>query len=270
MDDGRSGAKKVFCHRRQTSGPPDRIIVMQRLACAIFLTSSLAFAQAPEPVAFEVAAIRPNHSGRTDQHSDSDNDRITCVNMTLKRYISKAYGVREDQISGPDWLGSERFDLVAKAPGQMHEADLMKMLQTLLADRFKLALHRENREGRVYALTVAKGGAKLKAVESTGNSGTSTSRGAMTVKQASMEHVAAALSRHVGFPVVDETGLAGVFDFKLTWDPSADALSPDDARDAGPSIFTALQQQIGLKLESRKRPVETLMIDHAERVPTEN
>jgi uncharacterized protein (TIGR03435 family) len=243
---------------------------MTRLAGVLFLTALLAFSQAPEPLAFEVASVKPNHSGRGDSHSDSDNDRITCVNMTLKRYIAKAYGVREDQISGPDWLGSERFDLVAKAPGQMHEADLMKMLQTLLADRFKVALHRENREGRVYALTIAKGGAKLKPVESTGNSSTNTSRAAMTVKQASMEQVAGALSRHVGFPVVDETGLAGVFDFKLTWDPAADALSSDEARDAGPSIFTALQQQIGLKLESRKRPVETLVIDHAERVPTEN
>jgi uncharacterized protein (TIGR03435 family) len=91
----------------------------------------------------------------------------------------------------------------------------------------------------------------------------------MTVQQASMERVANALSRHVGFPVVDETGLEGVFDFKLAWDPAADGISPDDARDSGPSIYTALQQ-LGLKLESRKMPVDFLVIDHAEKVPPEN
>jgi uncharacterized protein (TIGR03435 family) len=242
---------------------------MTRLAALILFTSGLALAQTAEPPAFEVAAVKPNHSGRTDQHSDSDNGRITCVNMTLKRYISKAYAVREDQISGPDWLGTERFDLVAKAPGKVHEDALNQMLRTLLAERFKLTLHRENKEGRVYALTVAKGGFKLKPVASTGDSTTSTSRGSMTVQQATMERVANGLSRHVGFPVVDLTGLDGVFDFKLTWDPAADE-STDDARDSGPSIYTALQQQLGLKLESRKMPVEILVIDHAEKIPTEN
>jgi uncharacterized protein (TIGR03435 family) len=242
---------------------------MTRHAAAILFTPFLALAQTAEPPAFEVAAVKPNHSGRTDQHSDSDNGRITCVNMTLKRYIAKAYAVREDQISGPDWLGSERFDLVAKAPGKVHEDELDQMLRTLLAERFKLTLHREKREGHVYALIVAKGGFKLKPVASTGDSSTNTSRGSMTVQQASMERVANALSRHVGFPVVDETGLEGVFDFKLAWDPAADGISPDDARDSGPSIYTALQQ-LGLKLESRKMPVDFLVIDHAEKVPTEN
>ncbi len=212
--------------------------------------------------------MRPNRSGGGSTHSDSDNGRITCVNMSLRRYIAKAYGVREDQISAPDWLATERFDLVAKASGSVKSDTLMQMLQTLLAERFKLVLHRETKEERVYALIVAKGGSKLIAVTPTGSSSTNSTRGSLTAEQTSMTSLANRLSQLVGITVVDATGLTDVFNFKLEWDPAATA--PSDAPDSGPSIFTALQQQLGLKLESRKMPVEFLVVDHAEKVPTEN
>jgi uncharacterized protein (TIGR03435 family) len=142
-----------------------------------------------------------------------------------------------------------------------------------LADRFKLALHREKKEERVYALITAKGGARLKSVEDTGSHTTNGGRGNLAAEQISMTRFADRLSGMVGMTVVDATGLEGVFDFKLTWDPASTDLTgaaPSDTPDSAPSIFRALQDQLGLKLESRKMPVETLVIDHAEKVPVDN
>lgn len=230
-----------------------------------------AFSQATQRPEFEVASIKPNRSGRTDTHSDRDNNRLSIVNMTLKRYISRAYGVREDQITGPAWLDMERFDLVAKSELVPDAEQIGLMMQALLADRFKLTLHRETKEGRVYAMEVAKGGMKLKPVEATGNSSTESNRGTLAARQVTMDRLAQTLSRLVGLDVVDRTGVSGVFDLKLEWDPAMNRPSPDAPSDSpGPSIFTALQQQLGLRLESRKLPVEILVIDHVERVPTEN
>jgi uncharacterized protein (TIGR03435 family) len=249
---------------------------MTRLAAGVFITSVLALAQTAERPAFEVASMKANHSGGTSTHSDRDNNRLNIVNMTLKRYIGRAYSVREDQIVGPGWLDTERFDLVAKSEFVPTAEQVGLMLQALLAERFKLALHRESREGHVYAMMAAKGGLKVKPVAPTGDSSTNSTRGTLDGKQVSMDRLAKALSQVLGLDVVDQTGVAGVFDVKLAWDPASTALSPDTpaearpARDSGPSIFTALQEQLGLKLESRKMPVEILVIDHVERVPTEN
>ena len=229
-------------------------------------------ALAQTPLAFEAATIKPNRSGRTDTHSDSDNNRISIVNMQLRRLIAKAYDVRPDQIVGPDWLDTERFDMVAKSEFVPDGKQLLEMIQTLLAERFKLALHRETREGRAYALIVARGGLKMKAVEPDGDSSTNNGRGELVAKGISMARLAETLSR-LGLTVVDQTGVNGVFDFKLTYDPASTWPSADataGTSDSGPSIFTALQEQLGLRLESRKVPIEYLVIDHVERAPTEN
>ncbi len=216
--------------------------------------------------------MKPNRSGSGSADSDWDNGRILCVNMPLKRLIAQAYEIREDQISGPDWLGAERFDIAAKAPGETHDDDLQKMLRTLLADRFQLTGHREARQARVYALVTVKEGSKLKPDnQSSGGSTTNGTRGALTAQHVSMQRFADRLSRMVELPVVDRTGMPGTYTFQLEWDPAANRLSPDVSTDAqGPSIFTAMQQQLGLRLESRKLPVEILVIDHIEREPTGN
>jgi uncharacterized protein (TIGR03435 family) len=234
------------------------------------ILSLSALAQAP--LAFEAATVKANRSGRTDTHSDSDNNRISIVNMQLRRLIAKAYDVRPDQIDGPEFLDTERFDVVAKSETVPNTSQFLEMMQALLADRFKLTLHRESREGRAYALVVAKGGIKIKPVEPDGNSSTNNRRGELEAKGVSMARFAETLSR-LGLTVVDQTGVEGVFDFKLSYDPSSTRPTTDasDATgDAGPSIFTALQEQLGLKLESRKVPIEYLVIDHIERVPAEN
>jgi uncharacterized protein (TIGR03435 family) len=246
---------------------------MIRYAAAVCFTSVLVLAQTAERPVFEVASLKANHSGQTGTHSDRDNNRLSIVNMTLKRYISRAYSLREDQIVGPGWLDTERFDLAAKSEFVPSAEQVGLMLQALLADRFRLTLHRESKEGHVYALVIAKGGLKMKPVEETGDSSTNSTRGTLDGKHVSMDRLATALSRLVGLDVVDQTGVTGVFDVKLAWDPATTALSPDtpaEARDTGQSIFTALQEELGLKLEARKMPVETLVIDHVERVPTEN
>lgn len=231
---------------------------------------AVGFAQTGRP-AFEVAAVKPNHSGRTGTDDDWDHGRVTVVNMTLKRCIAQAYEMREDQISGPDWLSTERYDIVAKAESKADGATMRKMFQSLIEDRFKLATHRASKEERVYALVPAKGGVKIKPLPATGDSTTNGSRGALTATTISMQRFADRLSRMVDMPVVDQTGLAGAFSFKLTWDPAANKLSPDAPSDSqGLSIFEAMQQQLGLELKPRRAQVEILVVDHAERIPVEN
>jgi uncharacterized protein (TIGR03435 family) len=159
-------------------------------------------------------------------------------------------------------------------------------LRTLLADRFKLAMHRETREIPVYALAVAKGGPKIKP-EDPGGENMSSSRGHLTAKTASMATFADFLAGpyvSLGRPVVDKTGLSGVYSYTLDWTPESSnssgrapertegrkTASAEPARDQWPSIFTAVQEQLGLRLDARKEPLDLLVIDHAEKVPTEN
>jgi uncharacterized protein (TIGR03435 family) len=138
------------------------------------------------------------------------------------------------------------------------------MLQTLLAERFHLVLHRETRSLQAYVLEVAKGGSKLE--QSTGEgSSTDSRRGGMVARGTTMDRFAQVLARQMDLPVANQTGLEGAFNFKLEWAPESARPEPN----AGPSIFTALQEQLGLRLRTQKAPVEVLVIDRAER-PTEN
>lgn len=245
---------------------------MRPCAAVFLLASAFAFAQPADRLAFEVASVKPNRSGDRSSDSDWDNGRIMCVNMPLKRLIAQAYELREDQISGPDWLASERFDIAAKAPRPTRDGDLQQMLQTLLVDRFKLTGHREAKPQRVYALVIVKQGSKLKPDDaSSDSSSTNGTRGTLKAQHVSMQRFADRLSRMVDLPVIDQTGMRGTYTFKLEWDPAANQLSPDAPSDSqGPSIFRAMQQQLGLRLDPRKLPVQILVIDHIERQPTEN
>jgi len=185
-----------------------------------------------------------------------------------------AFAVGPNQISGgPPWLESARFDIVAKADLPVDDdRSLMAMLRTLLAERFKLAIRRETRTVEAFVLEVAKGGQKLERAaerESTTRNG----RGLIDAKTITMDRFAEVLSRQMDLPVVNHTGLAGSFDLKLEWTPeSRGPVRPgaDDAMlETGVSIFTATQQELGLRLRARKTPVEVIVIDHAER-PSEN
>ncbi len=195
--------------------------------------------------------------------------RLTANNVTLKRCIMSAYGVGPNQIlGGPDWTESERFEIAAKAEQPVAGDILMEMLQTLLAERFKLVLHQEAKPIEAYVLEVRKGGPKLEKGEG-GSSKTSNGRGDIVATNATMDNFAEVLSRQMDLPVVNKTGLDGVFNLRLQWAPeSASPAKPADGTD-GPSIFTAVQEQLGLRLQAQKVPVEILMIDHVEK-PSEN
>jgi uncharacterized protein (TIGR03435 family) len=219
---------------------------------------------------FEVASIKPSNAEAGSSGISSGNGRLTASNVTLKRCIMGAYAVGPNQVfGGPDWLDSDRFDILAKAEEPVGDHALMAMLQTLLAERFKLALHREARPISVYVLEIAKNGPKLEKGDGLGAK-TSNGRGNIVATNASMDRFAEILSRQMDLPVVNQTGLDGVFNVKLQWTPeSATAKPPDGAALDGPSVFTAIQEQLGLRLHAQKAPVEVLVIDHVER-PSEN
>jgi uncharacterized protein (TIGR03435 family) len=181
-------------------------------------------------------------------------------NATLKFCIIAAYGVQESLIEGgPAWINSERFEILAKAGDSAQNAQLLPMLQSLVEDRFKLKVHREARQRPVYALTVAKNGPKLHPSESVEGFLGRRGRGPITGRKASMAGLAATLSTLMGRKVLDRTGLGGVYDFTLEFAPFDVVDSPL------PALATALQEQLGLRLEAATGTVEILVVDHAEK-----
>jgi uncharacterized protein (TIGR03435 family) len=229
--------------------------------------------------AFEVASIRPSLDppGSVAGIFESKG-RISAKNVTLKRCVRGAYNVPEPQIiAGPKWADQDRYDIEAKATVPAGDHDLMLMLQTLLADRFKLVLHRERRAIPGYRLVLGKGGLKAQASTPDRGSVGHSQRGRIEAEGCTMVQLALKLAEVLQQPVLDATGTAAKFDLKLEWTPddmqaklpSADPRPANPLEPGGPSIFAALQEQLGLKLESGKVPAEVLMIDSAER-PTEN
>ena len=230
--------------------------------------------------AFEVASVKLHTTSGINERSGIEETPglVRVENLPLKALIEAAYGVRDYQFSGPGWLDTVRYDVVAK-PAAGTQSQLQPLLQALLAERFRLAVHHEPKEMSAYELVVAKSGSKLS--ESTGPRTFFTARPALIDgTRVSMTELIAALSRLLGRPAVDHTGLVGVYDVKVQWTP--DQLrdfkaSPDLPPNTlprvngvpfdpeGPSIFTALQQQLGLKLESTRGPVDVVVIDHVEK-----
>jgi uncharacterized protein (TIGR03435 family) len=223
--------------------------------------------QAP---AFEAASIKPTHDtpGSTSGITSTPG-RITGRNVTLKRCIRGAYDIPETLIlSGPKWIDEDRYDIEAVASGPASDHEMMVMLQSLLADRFQLKFHREQKDMSGYALVVTSGLRVERSPDDTPAT-TSASRGRLEARASTMANLAQKLSDALKVPVVDFTRLEGRFNFTLSWDPtevnpSAPAsTSTSSARSSGPSVFTAVQEQLGLKLESRKVPVDVLVIDAA-------
>jgi len=227
--------------------------------------------------AFEVASVRLTRHGRDPDGwsrssvSSPSPGNFSATNASYAECIRWAYQVKDYQVLGPDWLPSDEasYDIVAKAPPDTPLAQMRLMVQRLLAERLKLALHRETRTLPIYELVVGKQGPNLsksglqKSSEDSRQS-TSSRGGHVTATHVSMAELAYQISRWTGRPVFDKTGIKGEFDFTLDY-------ATDDRETSGPpSLFTALQQQLGLKLTASKGPVEVLLIDHAERIPTEN
>jgi uncharacterized protein (TIGR03435 family) len=229
------------------------------------------------PRAFEVASVKrttPPLSGGINSSTRLDPGRLTCTNVSLKKLIYESYGVKDYQVAGPDWLGTEIYDIAATLPPGTTGDEVLLMIQTLLAERFKLAIHRDSKELPVYALVVGKGGSKLEEVEF-GRGSTSGSPGKLTGTRVAIRNLTEFLSRQTGRPVLDMTGLKGFYNFTLTYTPDEAPSAPAPGTPipesaAGASLFSAIQEQLGLKLEARKASVEILVVDHAEKVPTEN
>jgi uncharacterized protein (TIGR03435 family) len=210
---------------------------------------------------FEVASIKPSVSGAHGATLyNPTRERFAADSITAKGLIAYAYDVQEFQISGgPSWLGSEEYNVVAKPDGDVSGGRTPAMVRNLLAERFNLTLHRESREMPTLALVTAKGGSKLAPSLATAGPEVRGGKGRLVARNVTMEMLAAQLAgRVVVRPVVDRTGLAGKFDINLEW-------TPDESVDSGPSIFAALEEQLGLKLETRKGPVDVLAIDHIDR-----
>jgi uncharacterized protein (TIGR03435 family) len=301
------------------------------IALAVF-TCGLAGSQtADKSLTFDAASMKPGTPPTRDARGrmaapisggpgTTDPGRIHYSNMNLKFLLVTAYGVKAYQIAGPAWLDTERFDVTATMPPDTTREQFRAMLQNLLAERFKLTVHRESRELPIYSLAVGKNGPKLKdAVEEPApkdgdppapppvSAGSlrmgpdgfpiipgrrlppivmGGGRARIAGYNQTTGDLSAQLTTLLGRPVIDETGLNGKYDFALAFSTEglsgaasgpivvggADApgASNGAASDPFPDIFSAIQAQLGLKLESKKGPVETIVVEHMERTPTEN
>jgi len=248
----------------------------------------------PPTPAFDVASIHPNnsdHTAHTHIYSYANQGHFIAINATPMQLLQYAYDLPDSRILGVSgWATSSKYDIEAKSdpaladklaslPFPDAKVQLLKMVQLLLADRFRLATHSEVRPQPVYELVIAKGGVKFSAVKDGPRHVDSNSRAtgvSMTITNSShaMNDLAEMLSRYTGRVVLDKTGLTGIYTISLTFVPDASrAAVPNpetlSAVDSGPSVFTALREQLGLELRSSKGPVEVLVVDHMG-PPTQN
>ncbi len=243
------------------------------LAPLALLLLPLLHAQQP---AFEVASLKAHldtsSERRNNESIDSVPGRLTIRNASLASCLKWAYDIRDYQISGPTWLQTEKYDIEAKAPDAAPLKQLRLMLQTLLAERLNLAAHRETRDLPEYALVAAKSGPKLHKADADGNTSININNGSFVYHHISMLEFAANLSTfsQVDRPVLDRTGINGVFDFSMQFGATADEMKRAFVAGDGPSIFTVIQEQLGLRLEAQKGPIEMLVIDRAQKTPVDN
>ncbi len=241
-------------------------VVLLLLACAANQSS---WAQQPT---FAVATIRPSsaevqfeHDGKTEATAGF----LRMQDVSVQTCIKWAYGVQDSQIAGPDWIDSQKFDIMAKADDPASEEEMKLMMQTLLADRFKLAFHHQTKELKAFVLTVAKGGAKVhpaaapEAKPFRQNSANGTVVRSMTIQQ-----FGDFISGPLHMPVVDQTGLKGKYDFALDFTPylpdpahNMDATRPDTTS----ILMITMDAELGLKMSTQKAPVDVMVIDHVEK-----
>ena len=277
------------------------VATLRRTCVVALLSSVIALAQstpapapATAPPAFDVVSIHRSGAKTTVNgnvefsfmKTDNTDDGFIAENITPKALIADAYNIKLDSIAGgPDWMGSESYDISAKvaasdgaAPVKLTKAQRRQMLQTLLADRFRLAVHNETKDAPIYELVVAKGGPNLHAF-TPGNGATRGvtgpdgrfysgidslgAHGMIVLQGYPVSLLADFLKPELQRPVIDKTDLAGKYDISLRWTP--DNTPADSPLAGGPSLFAAVQEQLGLKLNSTKGPVTTLVIDHIER-----
>lgn len=244
----------------------------QRFHCEFPIAAGLFFAalaSAQDPASFEVATIKPSPPGHIGfQIFSPGPGRLSVLTGTVKDLIKVAFSLRDNQvIGGPGWLGADAFDINAKATEPLDYGQLRPLLRPLLAERFGLTFHFEKRTLPVYMLVVKNTSAGLKEVPAPGF-GIGGGKGRLRGSGADISTLASVLSDQLGRVVVDQTGLKGNYDFILEFAPDD---KPDDDKpdSAGASIFTAIQEQLGLKLEPGHAPLNVLVIDRVTK-PSEN
>jgi uncharacterized protein (TIGR03435 family) len=262
-------------------------VPLRRTLLLLALTAPLALAQTPPPVsappvpAFDVISVKPNKTANGTTRVRLSPDGLAAENVTVHALLLESYRLNEDQLFGePAWVKTERFDIQAKVAGtdvaalaRLPANQRRSMFSQVLTDQFRLTTHTETRQLPVYALTVAKGGIKFKQhvpdpahpEHENGSGWFDVGPGRIVALGTTLDYFLFALSQNLDRTFVDKTGLTGSYDFELHWTPDDGPVTPD----SGPSIFTAIQEQLGLKLESTKGPVPILVIDHIER-PSEN
>jgi uncharacterized protein (TIGR03435 family) len=223
-------------------------------------------AKRPEFDVVSIKLTKPTGGGAIPIGRSGNAGSVTLQGVTTKEVIARAYSVRGYQISGPAWIDQERYDIVARVGRSASDAEQRLMLQSMLADRFQLTTHDETRVLPAYELVVGKNGPKLHVAtpDEIGGRVFPNAPG-VRAKQISMQRLAELLSTKLDRPVADNTGVSGVFDIELTWTPDT---APPDA-DLGPSVFTAIQEQLGLQLQARTLPMEVVVIDQISN-PTAN
>jgi uncharacterized protein (TIGR03435 family) len=237
------------------------------LLAALLASVCVAQSGSSSPPEFEVASLRitkPAEFGYSQPGSYGTN-RYTATNVTLDLLVGLAYGVPYQQISGSDKLGTEHYDLAAKAEDGvvLTYPALQPRLQRLLEQRFHLAVHKEEKEFDGYALTVAKGGPKLTPAKGSSGPG-SIYPGGLRLMNLPLAGFASMIRSTVGSPVEDRTGITGNYDFEMKF-------ARDDDKDSMlPSFPTALKEKFGLRLEKAKVKLEVVAIDHVDKSPAEN
>jgi uncharacterized protein (TIGR03435 family) len=270
-----------------------------------------AFAQPSQSPVFEVASVKssPSQTGRGSMRGGpgtADPGRIFFTNVTLFNVILRAYDLKGFQLSAPDWMSSQRYDITAQVPSGASKEECNRMLQALLNERFHMAVHHETKELQGFELVAARGGLKLKPTSEPGDTASSAPSGPpktdsdgfpqlpgpglvmmeaakggaaitlLTARGQPLSALVELLSREFQMPIGDKTGLQGSFDFKLEFAPRPPGALPSPDRpptpedEAAPNLTTAVQQQLGLRLNPRKVPVAIVVIDRADKVPAGN
>jgi uncharacterized protein (TIGR03435 family) len=237
---------------------------------------ALMLAQPAPRLQFEVASVKANtRGGRTTRRIEPQG--LTYLNVTLGEFIQIAYGLKHYQVVGDDWIttaAGNRYDIVAKAAAPAPEADLQQMLAPVLEDRFHLKTHRETRQLPVYVLVQAKGGAKLKEGDGGEQYAMPAAGGGFRFQNYPMAAFVNILlvMRSVGRPVIDRTGLSGRYTFTANLQDLPAGATGDDLKravvESDTTVFSALEDQLGLKLTPAREPIDLLIVDHADRVPT--
>jgi uncharacterized protein (TIGR03435 family) len=245
-----------------------------RLACLTIVTCHWSAAQSSTNLpAFDSISIKRNVLGGSSSSWNTRTGYILMKNQTLKSLVAIAYRQQDERVSGgPKWADSERFDIEGRAAGPARDSELLLMLQRTLRERFKLVLHRENRNIDGYALVPITSGLKIQPDATEDSSGWNSTRGRIAAQHVTMTRFAEMLTRMLGRPVADMTDTKGTYSFTLEWTPESSRSAGPDAAPAepsGPTLFDAVAQRLGLKLENKKLPAEMIVIDRAE-TPIEN